>query len=70
VSNQCDGCIRGIPVVNGMHKDEQMFGMMCTKGRYNETSTDKEIISKLKMKINQLEQKLESHNGRVTGAKR
>jgi len=28
---------------------------------------DKETISKLKMKINRLEQKLEAHNGRVTG---
>jgi hypothetical protein len=28
---------------------------------------DKETISKLKMKINRLEQKLESHNRRVTG---
>jgi len=31
---------------------------------------DKETISKLKMKINRLEQKLESHNGRVTGVPR
>jgi len=34
MNNQCDGCQRGIPVVNGMHKDEQSFGMMCTKCRY------------------------------------
>ena len=102
MNNQCDGCQRGIPVVNGIHKDEQDFGMMCTKGRYKVTSMDikrtygmtprgspmpqtieewkhlvdldekvmlrdKETISKLKIKINRLEQKLESHNGRVTG---
>jgi hypothetical protein len=36
MNNQCDGCQRGIPVVNGVHKDEQGFGMGCTKGRYTE----------------------------------
>ena len=36
MNNQCDGCQRGIPVVNGVHKDEQGFGMGCTKGRYIE----------------------------------
>ena len=36
MNNQCDGCQRGIPVVNGVHKDEQCFGMGCSKGRYTE----------------------------------
>jgi len=36
MNNQCDGCQRGIPVVNGVHKDEQGFGMGCTKDRYTE----------------------------------
>ena len=36
IHNQCDGCQRGIPVTYGIHKDEQGFGMSCTKGRYME----------------------------------
>ena len=36
--NQCDGCIRGIPIVNGVHRDEQYFGMVCSKKRYGELS--------------------------------
>ena len=42
MNNQCDGCQRGIPVVNGVHKDEQGFGMGCTKGRYKKTIQDVE----------------------------
>jgi len=34
MNNQCDGCQRGIPVVNGIHKDEQGFGMGCSRARY------------------------------------
>jgi len=36
MNNQCDGCIRGIPVVNGVHRDAQYFGMVCSKERYTE----------------------------------
>ena len=36
MNNQCDGCIRGIPVVNGVHRDAQYFGMVCSKERYIE----------------------------------
>ena len=36
MNNQCDGCVRGTPIVNGVHKDEQGFGMACTKDRYIE----------------------------------
>ena len=36
MNNQCDGCIRGIPVVNGVHRDAQYFGMVCSKERYKE----------------------------------
>jgi len=36
MNNQCDGCQRGIPVVNGVHKDEQGFGMGCSRARYTE----------------------------------
>jgi len=36
MNNQCDGCIRGIPVVNGVHRDAQYFGMVCSKARYTE----------------------------------
>jgi len=38
MNNQCDGCIRGVPIVNGIHKDEQYFGMMCSKERYEDMS--------------------------------
>lgn len=36
IFNQCDGCIRDIPIVNGIHKDEQQFGMACSKSRYGD----------------------------------
>jgi len=36
MNNQCDGCIRGIPVTNGVHRDAQYFGMVCSKDRYKE----------------------------------
>ena len=32
--NQCDGCMAGLPLVNGVHKDKQMFGIGCTKHLY------------------------------------
>ena len=32
--NQCDGCMAGLPIVNGVHKDRQMFGIGCTKHLY------------------------------------
>ena len=105
MNNQCDGCIRGIPVVNGVHKDEQVFGMVCSKNRYEVSNMDtertfgltprgepmpqtieewkhlvdldekvmlkdKEIISKLKMRVNDLEQKLDARKDYVTGVKR
>ena len=35
MKNQCDGCARGLPVdENGIHHDEQMFGICCTADRY------------------------------------
>lgn len=33
--NQCDGCNADLPIINGSHKDSQMFGIGCTKERYN-----------------------------------
>ena len=32
--NQCDGCQAGLPLVDGVHKDHQMFGIICTKHLY------------------------------------
>lgn len=32
--NQCDGCARGIPVVDGTHHDGQGMGIGCSKDRY------------------------------------
>lgn len=34
VLNQCDGCMAGLPLVNGVHKDHQMIGIGCTKHLY------------------------------------
>jgi len=37
MNNQCDGCVRGIPVVEGIHRDdEQYFGMACSKSSYSD----------------------------------
>jgi len=43
MNNQCDGCQRGIPVVNGVHKDEQDFGMACSKDRYKRGDMSTEL---------------------------
>lgn len=32
--NQCDGCNAGLPLVGNIHKDEQFFGIACTRHRY------------------------------------
>lgn len=32
--NQCDGCKRNIPLTGNVHKDDQTFGIGCTKNRY------------------------------------
>lgn len=37
--NQCDGCQRGIPVIDGIHKDDQAFGIGCTRHLYNKIKT-------------------------------
>lgn len=34
--NQCDGCQKGLPIDDGIHRDEQMFGIACTKNRYKQ----------------------------------
>lgn len=34
IINQCDGCQAGLPLVNGIHQDDQYFGIACTKDRY------------------------------------
>ena len=36
--NQCDGCMAGLPLVNGVHKDKQIFGIGCTKHLYVKSS--------------------------------
>ena len=36
IFNPCDGCERGTPIVNGIHKDEQDLGMACSKSRYGD----------------------------------
>ena len=36
--NQCDGCMAGLPLINGVHKDNQMFGIGCTKHLYVKSS--------------------------------
>ena len=36
--NQCDGCMAGLPLVNGVHKDHQTFGIGCTKHLYVKSS--------------------------------
>jgi hypothetical protein len=32
--NQCDGCRAGLPLENGIHRDGQMLGLVCTADRY------------------------------------
>ena len=32
--NQCDGCRRGLPIVDGLHKGPGYDMIACTKGRY------------------------------------
>ena len=32
--NQCDGCRRGLPIVDGLHKGEGYDMIACTKERY------------------------------------
>jgi len=32
--NQCDGCARGLSMVQGIHHDESGAYMCCTAGRY------------------------------------
>jgi len=32
--NQCDGCNRGLPVVDGIHTDGKHDRMLCTQDRY------------------------------------
>ena len=34
VLNQCDGCMAGLPLKDGIHQDGQVFGIVCTKDRY------------------------------------
>lgn len=34
LSNQCDGCRRGLPVVDGIHRGEPYDLQSCTKHRY------------------------------------
>ena len=34
--NQCDGCQKGLLIDDGIHRDEQMFGIACTKNRYKQ----------------------------------
>ena len=43
MNNQCDGCIRGIPVLNGVHRDAQYFGMACSKDRYKRGDMSTEL---------------------------
>jgi len=33
IANQCDGCVRGTPIINGIHRDSN-GGMVCQRGRY------------------------------------
>lgn len=41
--NQCDGCNRNLPIENGIHVDGQLFGMLCTKNRYQQAKTTEEV---------------------------
>ena len=34
--NQCDGCRRGLPIVNGLHEGQGYDKMCCTKNLYGE----------------------------------
>jgi hypothetical protein len=35
IRNQCDGCARGLPLKNGVHKGESVWDLIgCTKDRY------------------------------------
>ena len=45
--NQCDGCMRGLPVKDGIHFDGEKPYMGCTKDRY-ESVIDKIIIGKVR----------------------
>lgn len=33
--NQCDGCQANLPIIDGIHRDSQMFGIACSKEMYN-----------------------------------
>ena len=33
-NNNCDGCARGLPVVDGLHRDNGRASMACTANRY------------------------------------
>lgn len=54
--NQCDGCRADLPLVDGVHKDEQMFGIVCTAKRYLDEYNDKlKQAGKLKLTYKDLE---------------
>lgn len=49
-NNQCDGCKAKLPLKDGIHKDNQTFGIGCTKDRYNQpkiTNNSIKILKKL-----------------------
>lgn len=42
--NQCDGCARRLPIVNGIHMDGKLHYMMCTAALY---TPDDKVFKKL-----------------------
>lgn len=41
--NQCDGCLAGVPIVNGFHvRPDGVTDMMCTADRYSYVQDDKD----------------------------
>jgi hypothetical protein len=44
--NQCDGCLRGLPVENGIHREPTGgMGMGCSAGKYLDTKLTAVTIS-------------------------
>jgi hypothetical protein len=38
--NQCDGCLAGLPLENGIHKDHQLMGIACSADTYKTNVTE------------------------------
>jgi hypothetical protein len=51
MTNSCDGCQKGLPVVKGIHQDGQVFGIACTKHLYEPVGEDTRPKDRVKQGI-------------------